>query len=136
MVLAAIAGVSTLLSTVSAFLRPGDRKAEQATSSKDFRSMMLKMVMCETEQDYEGLWKELNKAIVDEPMVPKKYLSGLKIDWTMTPQLMIVIDEKEKELEAALGSDSDLPDADAVNEDAEGADDNGGKDDKRDRAGN
>ena len=77
-------------------------------SSKEFRSMMLRMVMCETEQDYELLWKELNKAIVDEPMVPKKYLSGLKIEWTMTPQLMIVIDEKDKELEAALGSDSDL----------------------------
>ena len=118
MVLAAIAGVSTLLSTVSAFLRPGDRKAEQAGSSKEFRSMMLRMVMVETEKDYEQLWKELNKAIVDEPMVPKKYLTGLKIDWTMTPQFMLVIDEKDKELEAALGSSNELrEDVDAKEDD-------------------
>ena len=108
LVVAGIAGVTTLFSTVSAFLRPNDRKTLQADASKEFRTLMLKMVRCETEREYEELWKELNSAIVDEPFLPKKYVTPMKMDWSITPELTLVIDEKEKEVAAALGASQDL----------------------------
>ena len=53
------------------------------------------------------MWKELNKAIVDEPFLPKKYVTPLKMDWTITPELLLVMNEKEEELEEALGDEAD-----------------------------
>ena len=66
------------------------------------------MVRCETERDYEDLWRELNQVILDEPFVPKKYMTdNIDMDWSITPELQIVIAEKENELEEALGEDDD-----------------------------
>ena len=61
---------------------------------------MMKMVRCETEREYEDLWRELNKAMMDEPFLPKKYVKdNVDMDWTKTPELQMVIAEKEQELE-------------------------------------
>ena len=107
LVLACVGGLATLVSTISAFLKPAERKAKQESSSKEFRALMLRMVMCETTKDYEELWKEYNKTIVNEPMVPAKYLSGLTIDWAMTPQFMILVHEQDKEFAAAMDDSRD-----------------------------
>ena len=106
-VLAGIAGTSTLVSTVLAFLKPHERQSLQSESSKEFRILMLKMVRCETETEYEGLWKQLNDAIVGEPFVPKRYAPRMQIEWTMTPELDIIITEKEREVEEALAEDTE-----------------------------
>ena len=99
---AGMAGISTLLSTVTAFLRASERRQVQADASKVFKSLMMKMVRCEEETEYEGLWKEFNKAILEEPFLPKKYVSTADIEWTMTPELLIVIKGKEEEVKSML----------------------------------
>merc|ERR1719318_1650586 len=38
----------------------------------------------------------------------KKYVTPMKMDWSITPELTLVIDEKEKEVAAALGASQDL----------------------------
>ena len=74
----------------------------QLESSKEFRSLMLRMIRCEAEREYEELWKEYNKAIVQEPFVPQKFVQECDIPYTMTPELVIVIDAKEDEVARAL----------------------------------
>ena len=54
------------------------------------------MVRCETEKDYEALWREYNKALSDEPFLPKKFAMKEDFDYSMTPELMEVIREKDK----------------------------------------
>ena len=96
---AGVAGATTLMSTITAFLRAGDRSAKQGEAAKEFGILMLRMVRCETERDYEGLWKDLNNAISGEPTLPKRFQPKRNIDWEMTPELDMVITEREKEME-------------------------------------
>ena len=103
-VISALAALATLISAISAFMRPHDRRQLQVDSAKEFKILMMKMVRCETERDYEDLWRELNKAMMDEPFLPKKYIKdNVDMDWTKTPELQMVIAEKEQELEEVLG---------------------------------
>ena len=57
---------------------------------------------CETDSEYENLWKEFNKEIVSEPFLPNKYKVVVEQEYTMTPELLILIDEKEDAVAAAL----------------------------------
>lgn len=92
---AGIAGVGTMLSAVQAFLRPADRRQQQSYAAREFQELMMRMVRCEEEAEYEELWRDLNKAIVDAPFLPKRFKTDIDIDWTMTPELNDLIDEKE-----------------------------------------
>jgi len=94
-VVAGLAAVATMLSAISAFLKPSDRRQVQSSASREFQELMMKMVRCEDENDYEQLWRSLNKAIVDAPFLAKKFKTDLDIDWTMTPEFEKVITRKE-----------------------------------------
>ena len=48
---------------------------------------MVKMVSCELEKDYEKLWADFNREIMDEPIMPKKFVKKIKMKYTMTPEL-------------------------------------------------
>ena len=97
-----VSGATTLLSAISGFLQPSQRRQLQLESSKEFRTLMLRMIRCETEREYEELWKEYNKSIVTEPFVPKRFAVGCDIPYSMTPELVLVIEEKEQEVAQAL----------------------------------
>ena len=92
----AVAVLSTLLSAVLAFLRAADRRQLQLQSSQQFSKLMMKMVRCETEKEYEQLWKDYNKVLSDEPFLPKKFAVKEDSVYSMTPELMEVIQEKDK----------------------------------------
>ena len=95
-VVSAVAAPSTLLSAVVAFLRAADRRQLQHQSSRQFSKLMMRMVRCETEKEYEALWREYNKALSDEPFLPKKFAMKEDFKYSMTPELMEVILEKDK----------------------------------------
>lgn len=102
-VISGVAALTTLISAISAFMRPHDRRQVQMDSSKEFKILMMRMVRCETEPEYEELWRELNSAMMDEPFLPKKFISDdIEVDWSITPELQVVIAEKEQEMEEAL----------------------------------
>ena len=61
---------------------------------------MTRMIRCESEREYEELWKEYNKALLGEPFLPKKFIVNCSVDYTMTPELVVVIREKANELQA------------------------------------
>ena len=88
--------LSTLLSAVLAFLRAADRRQLQLQSSQQFSKLMMKMVRCETEKEYEQLWKDYNKVLSDEPFLPKKFAVKEDSVYSMTPELMEVIQKKDK----------------------------------------
>ena len=56
----------------------------------------MKMVRCETEKEYEQLWKDYNKVLSDEPFLPKKFAVKEDSVYSMTPELMEVIQKKDK----------------------------------------
>ena len=104
-VISAVAAITTLTSAIMAFMRPHDRRQTQIDSAKVFKVLMLRMVQCETEKVYEQLWLELNKAVMDEPFLPKKFKTGEEdLDWNLTPELQMLIAEKDHELEEVLES--------------------------------
>ena len=70
---AGLAALATMLSAVSAFLRPSDRRQIQMAASREFQELMMRMVRCEEENEYENLWRLFNKAVVDAPFLPKKF---------------------------------------------------------------
>jgi len=107
LVVAGLAGLGTMLSTVFGFLRPGDRRQVQEEASKEFKALMMKMVRCETEQAYEDLWKDLNKAILDEPFLPKKHVRNVDMAWSITPELLIIMNQKDDEVKDALDGSSE-----------------------------
>jgi len=72
------------------------------SSSKGFRTLMLKMVRCEVEREYEELWKEYNKELTTEPFLPKKYQVKAKTTLSMSPEFKIVVKTKEAEVAEAL----------------------------------
>ncbi|XP_066929061.1 uncharacterized protein [Clytia hemisphaerica] len=102
-----IAAANTLISTVIAFIKPHDRRQKHDFSAKEFKVLMMRMVRAETEREYEELWRELNKALVEEPSVST---SGKKnnqvMTWSITPELLLVIGEKEHEVVKTLGEDA------------------------------
>ena len=107
LVISGVSGITTLLSAVLGFLQPSNRRQLQMESSKEFRFLMLQMIRCETEREYEQLWKNYNKEIIAEPFLPKKYKVEVKQEYTMSSDLMILIDRKEDELETALADSDD-----------------------------
>ena len=74
-------------------------------SSKEFRNLMFRMIRCEVEREYEELWKEYNKTIIQEPFVPKKFEVECKLEYTMTPELVIVIEAKKQEVNQVMDDD-------------------------------
>ena len=48
-----ISGVTTLVSAVAGFLQPSSRKQIHCDAAKEFRSLMMLMIRCETDRDYE-----------------------------------------------------------------------------------
>lgn len=94
-IVAGIAAVGTMLSAIQAFLKPADRRQQQSAAAREFQELMLRMVRCEEELEYEELWRDLNKAIVDAPFLAKKFRTDVDIEWTMTPELDKLINEKE-----------------------------------------
>lgn len=99
-VVSALAALTTLTSAINAFMRPHDRRQLQITSAKEFKVLMLRMVRCETEAEYETLWRELNRAVTDEPFLPKKFKTGEEdLSWTLTQELQMIIAEKDHHLE-------------------------------------
>lgn len=110
---AGVACVATLISAISAFLRPADRRQMQSAASREFQELMMKMVRCEGEQEYEELWRDLNKAIVDAPFLPKKFVEHIDIEWTMTPELSRLIEEKEGSGESSSGDGTEEKEGDS-----------------------
>ena len=94
-IVAGLAAVGTMLSALQAFLKPADRRQLQSMAAREFQELMLKMVRCEEESEYEELWRDLNKAIVGAPFLSKKFRDDVEIEWTMTPELENHITEKE-----------------------------------------
>ena len=91
-----VAALSTLLSAVLAFLRAADRRQFHLQSSQHFSKLMIKMVRCEKEEEYEQLWRDYNKALSDEPFLPRKFAIKEDFKYSMTPELMAVIRDKDK----------------------------------------
>ena len=104
---AAIGAVTTVLSAINGSLNPSQRRQEQMESSRGFRALMLKMVRVETERDYEELWKEYNKELLEEPFLPKKFQVKMDMEFSMTPEFQIIVNQKMKEVEEALEDDND-----------------------------
>ena len=57
---------------------------------------MMKMVRCETEPEYEKLWEDYNKSLSNEPFLPQKFEVKDDFDFSMTPELMMVVRDKDK----------------------------------------
>ena len=69
-VVAGIGAVSTMLATAASFLKSADRRQLHEKTSRRFRSLMVKMITCEAETDYEKYWADFNREIMDEPIMP------------------------------------------------------------------
>lgn len=76
-----------MLAAAASFLKSADRRQIHEKTSRNFRSLMVKMISCETDKDYEKLWADFNREIMDEPIMPKKFAKNLRIKFTMTPEL-------------------------------------------------
>ena len=99
-VVSSVAALTTLFSAITAYMRPHDRRQIQTEAAKDFKVLMMRMVRCEVEADYENLWNDLNHLLSEEPFLPKKFTShDVDFDWTMTPELRLVAMEKRQEVE-------------------------------------
>ena len=86
-VVAGVGAVSTMLAASASFLKSSDRRQLHEKTSRGFRSLMVKMISCESEKDYEKYWADFNREIMDEPMMPQKYAKSFKMKSTMTPEL-------------------------------------------------
>ena len=103
-VTAAVSGVTTLLSALSGFLQPHQRRQAQLESSKEFNGLMMKMIRCTNEADFERLWYEYNKATATEPFLPKKYCVALDVSDSMTAELCLVFEKHEEEIYRKISS--------------------------------
>ena len=84
-VVAAIAALVTLLSAIQASQKPADRRHLQHQSSQELSELMLKMVRCETETEYEKLLEEYNKALSDDPLLAEKFKVKEDFNFSMIP---------------------------------------------------
>ena len=57
---------------------------------------MMRMVWCEKEEEYEQIWRDYNKALSDEPFLRKRFAVQEDFNYSMTPELMEVIQKKDK----------------------------------------
>ena len=86
----AVAGfgaISTVLAATLSFLRPADKRNLHDKASRDFRSLMIQMISCETENEYEKLWSDFNREIMEEPLIPKRFAAEIDVKFTMSPEL-------------------------------------------------
>ena len=81
---------------------------EQENCAKGFRLLMMRMVHCETTKDYEELWREYTKLLNAEPFVPERYQVVDNHEHTMTPELTILMAQKEVDVKAALVKVKDI----------------------------
>ena len=93
-----VGGMTTLVSAINGSVNPSARRQAQMESSKNFKALMLRMVRCETEVDYENLWTEFNKDLATEPFLPKKFQVKEATKYTMTPEFQILVHHKTTEL--------------------------------------
>ena len=63
---------------------------------------MMRMVHCETSEEYEELWREYTKLLNAEPFVPERYQVEDNHEHTMTPELTILMAKKGMDVKAAL----------------------------------
>merc|ERR1719285_202925 len=61
MVTVGVSGATTLLSATLGFLQPSQRKEDQCDAAREFRSLMVKMIHCESDEQYQTLWEEYTK---------------------------------------------------------------------------
>ena len=59
---------------------------------------MMRMVRCESDKEYENLWTEYNKTILNEPFLPAKYVVSTDATFGISPELFSVIEKKEEEI--------------------------------------
>ena len=62
-----------MFSAISGFFQPANRKQEQETASKNFKALSMRMIRCETDDDYEDLWKDFDHELQVAPFLPRKY---------------------------------------------------------------
>ena len=86
-VVACIGAVSIMMAAAASFLKSADRRQIHEKISKGFRSLLVKMITCESESDYEKYWADFNREIMDELIMPKKYAKNFEMRFTMTPEL-------------------------------------------------
>ena len=84
---AGFGAISTMLAATAAFLKPADKRNLHEKAARDFRSLMVQMISCETEEEYEKLWEEFNREIMEEPLVPKRFAANTDIKFIMSPEL-------------------------------------------------
>jgi len=60
------------------------------------------MVRCETDKEYENLWTEYNKNLLNEPFLPAKMVVKSDIKYGISPELFRVIEKKEDEMEKMM----------------------------------
>ena len=107
---AGIGALTTLVSAISGFMAPSNKRQAQMEACRTFRALQLKMIRCETEAKYEELWQEYNQALLTEPFLPKKYKKIADTDFTMSPEFVLLVAKKEAdvagELVSLLGSEA------------------------------
>lgn len=59
---------------------------------------MLRMVRVESEREYEELWKEYNKELLQEPFLPENQLVEENTFFAMSPEFTLVVRAKLNEM--------------------------------------
>ena len=95
---AALGTVTTLVSAINGSLNPSGRRQNQMAASRRFMALMLIMIRVETERDYEEIWKEYNKELLDEPFLPSRSRVEDDAAFSMSPELHKLIAEKEADV--------------------------------------
>ena len=103
--ISAVAALATFVSAISALLEPSDRRQIQSDAAKTFKILMMRMARCKTEKKYDELWGEFYNAVTDEPFILEKFIEKdeekkLFEEWSMTPELQVVMAEKIKKQES------------------------------------
>ncbi|XP_066923538.1 uncharacterized protein [Clytia hemisphaerica] len=62
-----VTGIATMISSMVGVFKPFQKQREQLESSKRFKLLMLKLVACESIDDYKEVRAELQEALLDEP---------------------------------------------------------------------
>ena len=62
-----VTGIATMISSMIGVFKPFEKQNEQLESSKKFKLLMLKLVACESIDDYKEVRAELQEALLDEP---------------------------------------------------------------------
>jgi hypothetical protein len=101
-VAATLGAITTLVSAIAGSMAPSSRRQMQMESSKGFRALMLRMVRVETEREYEELWKEYNKEMLNEPFMPAKYKVEHDTNFAMTPEFTLIVKQKENEVKCMI----------------------------------